>query len=88
MTEPNIIFQEGPTQTPIPASWLNAVHEALFGSGVGTGFVVFAGAGPTANRPTQPVLNSMYIDSDLKSPIWCTEISPSIVWVNSAGVAV
>lgn len=88
MSGANIVFQEGQTQTPIPASWLNAVQEALFGSGAGTGFVVFAGYGPTINRPTQPVLNSMYIDSDLKEPVWCTEISPSIVWVNSAGVAV
>ena len=83
-----VTFQEGQTQTLIPASWLNAVNNALFGGGAGTNFVVFAGQGPTANRPAQPVLNSMYIDTDLKEPIWCFQITPSIIWTNAAGVQV
>jgi hypothetical protein len=39
-------------------------------------------------RPATPLLYQSFFDANLGQPIWCTEISPSVVWVNSAGVTV
>lgn len=79
-------FQEGQTITPITASWLNGVNQFVYAGG--SGFVTFAGSGPTASRPATPVLYSMYIDTDLKEPIWCTQVTPNVIWINAAGAQV
>lgn len=45
--------------------------------------------GNTAARPNPPpFLGCQYFDTDLSQPIWCNEITPSIIWVNAAGVSV
>lgn len=45
--------------------------------------------GSSSSRPNPPpFLGCQYFDTDLVQPIWCNEITPSIVWVNAAGVSV
>lgn len=44
--------------------------------------------GTTAARPASPGLYQPYFDTTLGQPIWCSQITPSIIWVNAAGVAV
>jgi hypothetical protein len=89
----SVTFQEGPAVPQPTATWLNAVDQVLFGSGASTtltnpspgNYVVFAGSGPTASRPAAPVQYSMYVDTDLKEPVWCTQVTPTIVWINASG---
>jgi hypothetical protein len=60
----------------------------LFTAGTAAYFPQF-GYGTTAQRPTfNVVLAQYYFDSTLGIPIYCKTISPSITWVNSAGVLV
>lgn len=44
--------------------------------------------GTTADRPVSPGLFELYFDTDLGFLIITSEISPSIIWVNMAGVPV
>lgn len=44
--------------------------------------------GTTAQRPAAPKLYQSYFDATLGVPITCSQVTPSIVWVNAAGVAV
>jgi len=49
--------------------------------------------GTTAQRPTAITLPAVqlyqpYFDTTIGQPIFCSQISPSILWVNSAGVNV
>lgn len=49
--------------------------------------------GTTAQRPTTTtlpgvILYQSYFDTTLGFPIWCKQVSPSIIWVNAAGVVV
>lgn len=68
-------FQESETTTPITASWANDVNAA-----------VYKDAGPTASRPQIPrKIGMQYFDTDLKMPIYCLQIVPTVIWVNSAG---
>lgn len=42
--------------------------------------------GPTSNRPTNPWIGLFYLDQTLGWPVWCLEISPSVVWISAGGV--
>jgi len=68
-------------QTPISAAWLNAVTQALFGGN---------GAGNT--RPTTNLyLGMVFLDLTLGphgQPVFLAQITPTSIWVNSAGVQV
>jgi hypothetical protein len=44
--------------------------------------------GTTAQRPALPALWQPYFDTSLGFPIWCSQNTPSIIWVDSAGVSV
>lgn len=50
--------------------------------------VVQPSGGITASRPSMPILYQYYFDTTLGFPVWCSQIVPSIVWVNAAGVVV
>jgi hypothetical protein len=69
------------------AAQVNANTTAIANIGAATG-------GPTSGRPASPTLWQVYLDTDLGSvaghavPIWCTQITPSIIWCNSSGVSV
>jgi len=47
-----------------------------------------AQGGTTAQRPVVPVLFQSYFDTTLGIPITCSQITPSIIWVNGAGFPV
>jgi hypothetical protein len=56
-------------------------------------FIALAGAigvngGSTAQRPVSPLLYQSYFDTTLGIPIVCSQITPSVIWVNFAGVPV
>lgn len=51
-------------------------------------FVVPGGGGPTSNRPVAPSLYSSYFDTTLGQPIWAEQVTPTVIWVNAAGVSV
>jgi hypothetical protein len=53
----------------------------------GGGGVSWSG-GTTAARPAHPALYQVYFDTDLAQPIVASQISPSVIWVNAAGVPV
>lgn len=44
--------------------------------------------GTTAQRPASPSQGQPYFDLTLGLPVWCKQNSPSIVWVDAAGVPV
>lgn len=44
--------------------------------------------GTTAQRPAAPTLNQSYFDTTLGYEIECKQVTPSIIWVNAAGVQV
>ena len=44
--------------------------------------------GTTAARPASPALYINYFDTTLGQPIWAKQITPTVIWVNAAGVAV
>lgn len=44
-------------------------------------------SGPTSGRPVPTFVGQMYVDTDLKLPIWCIQLSPAI-WIAASGVAV
>lgn len=44
--------------------------------------------GTTAARPVAPLLYVNYFDTTLGQPIWAKQITPTVIWVNAAGVAV
>lgn len=44
--------------------------------------------GTTAGRPASPYRYQYYFDTDLGQPIFASQITPSVVWVNAAGVTV
>jgi len=44
-----------------------------------------ASGGTTAQRPTSPYIYQSYYDQTLSLPIWCAQITPSIIWHNAAG---
>lgn len=41
----------------------------------------------TVGRPTPTVIGQMDFDTTLNQPVWCKQVTPSVIWVNSAGVA-
>jgi len=43
------------------------------------------GGGPTANRPPKPPLYGTYFDTTLGYPIWVSQVTPSVKWVNASG---
>lgn len=43
--------------------------------------------GTTSARPASPILYQQYFDTTLGLPIWCSQATPSIIWVNAAGVS-
>ena len=69
-----------PIGFPLAVSW------AMFFEGL------FRGAQPqygtTAQRPTAPTLWQQYGDTTLGKPIWCKQITPSVVWIDATGTTV
>jgi len=66
----------------------NANSVAITGGAV-SGVEIASTRGNTASRPSPPpFLGCQYFDTDLNQPIWCTEITPTHLWVNAAGVSV
>lgn len=66
----------------------NANAVAITGGAV-SGVEIASTRGNTASRPSPPpFLGCQYFDTDLNQPIWCTEITPTHLWVNAAGVSV
>lgn len=47
---------------------------------------IIADGGTTAERPLAPILYQSYFDTTLYFTVWCAQVTPSIVWVNSSGV--
>ena len=43
--------------------------------------------GPTTGRPASPLLYQSYFDTTLGFTVWCSQLTPSIVWVNAFGVS-
>lgn len=39
-------------------------------------------------RPVNPSLNQEFFDLTLGEPIWAKQVSPTVIWVNAAGVQV
>lgn len=39
-------------------------------------------------RPSNPSLNQEFFDLTLGEPIWAKQVSPTVIWVNAAGVQV
>lgn len=50
--------------------------------------VVGVNYGTTAQRPAAPFVPQPYFDTTLGFPIWCKQVTPSIIWVDGAGVQV
>ena len=44
--------------------------------------------GTPQSRPTPIAVGDNYFDTHLGKPIWCKQISPSIIWVDATGVTV
>lgn len=44
--------------------------------------------GATSARPTSPTLWQPYFDTTLQIPIFCSQITPTVIWVAASGVAV
>jgi hypothetical protein len=44
--------------------------------------------GPTSGRPVSPTLYQVYFDTTLQQPVVASQVTPTVVWVNSAGVPV
>jgi hypothetical protein len=44
--------------------------------------------GSTASRPASPSPYQYYFDTDLGMPVFARQITPSVVWVDAAGVPV
>jgi hypothetical protein len=66
-------FVDYSAATPITASWLNDVNNAIYGAG--------------AVRPIATFVGQPFFDTNLGQPIWCLSPSP-LVWVNAAGAQV
>lgn len=45
-------------------------------------------SGSTASRPVPIKIGQPYFDTTLLQPIWASQVTPSVIWVNSAGVQV
>jgi hypothetical protein len=66
------------------ATQVNANTTAIDNIGTSTG-------GPTSGRPSSPTLYQVYLDTTLgvtagqAVPVWCTQLTPSIIWCNAAG---
>lgn len=52
------------------------------------GVVPIINSGATSQRPTSPIVGQEYFDVQLGKPIWCKQVVPSIIWVDSAGSAI
>ena len=66
--------------TPVMAAWLNDVNAATYRI-----------SGTTAQRPLAVnirTIGQIYFDTTLGQPVWCKQITPSVIWVNAAGVSV
>jgi hypothetical protein len=50
--------------------------------------VVGVNYGTTAQRPAKPYVTQQYLDTTLGLPIWCKQATPSVIWVDAAGVSV
>jgi hypothetical protein len=44
--------------------------------------------GPTASRPASPTLYQVFFDTTLQQPIVASQVTPTVIWVNAAGVPV
>jgi hypothetical protein len=44
--------------------------------------------GPTSSRPASPALYQVYFDTTLQQPVVASQVTPSVIWVNAAGVQV
>jgi hypothetical protein len=66
-----------PSVTPQWAAWYEAVFKAAQPVG-----------GTTAQRPTAPVLYQQYFDTTLGKPIWCSQVTSSVVWKDATGATV
>lgn len=51
-------------------------------------FVSTTTGGTTAQRPATPPQFQNYFDTTLGLPIWASQVTPTVVWVNAAGVPV
>jgi hypothetical protein len=45
-------------------------------------------SGTTANRPININIGHTHFDTTLNKPIWCKQVTPSIIWVDSTGATV
>ena len=50
--------------------------------------VVGVNFGTTAQRPAKPFVTQQYLDTTLGLPIICSQATPSVIWINAAGVQV
>ncbi|MFM0439279.1 hypothetical protein PQQ84_22660 [Paraburkholderia strydomiana] len=55
--------------------------------GINTSPISWTG-GPTSSRPTSPTLYQVYFDTTLQQPVVASQVTPSVIWVNAAGVQV
>jgi hypothetical protein len=44
--------------------------------------------GSTASRPAVPTLYQIYFDTTLQQPVFASQVIPTVIWVNAAGVPV
>lgn len=66
----------------------NATAVTITGGAL-SGVEIASVRGNTAARPNPPpFLGAQYFDTDLNQPVWCTQITPTHLWANAAGVTV
>lgn len=73
-------MQAAPIDGNTPVEWV-AWYEAVFKAAQPIG-------GTTAQRPTAPVQYQQYFDTTLGYPIWCSQVTPSVAWVDATGASV
>lgn len=44
--------------------------------------------GPTVSRPATPTLYQVYFDTTLQQPVVASQVTPTVIWVDAAGVPV
>lgn len=58
---------------------------ALLAAFVGVGATP---SGPTSSRPIPAFIGQPYFDTTLGFMIWCLQFTPTVLWVDAAGVQV
>lgn len=69
-----------PLAFPLSAGWVS-FFQGLFAGAQPQG-------GTTAARPTNPALYQYYFDTTLDKPIFCKQVTPSVIWVDATGASV